>query len=163
MTFWTPMYPSLVRCYFPKVWMVLECFWVEKVHGKFLGFSWMFFIVLDIFAKNKKVCVLIQSFDLFHKVYVLCIFKCLNVLDICLNGVRDIGGCVRINFLSHTPLAPLDCFMSKLQINTHITPFPSPKRALPQVGVLLGLLCNYIKFWYFCVFALWPKSLRFYV
>ena len=42
------------------------------------------------------------------------IFKCLNVLDICLNGVRDIGGCVRINFLSHTPLAPLVALCLKL-------------------------------------------------
>ena len=98
----------------------------------------MFFIVLDIFAKNKKYCVLIQSFDLFHKVYVLCIFTCLNVLDICLNGVRDIGGCVRINFLSHTPLAPLDCFMSKLtNQHTHHS-ISSSKTGHPLVGVLLG-------------------------
>ena len=77
----------------------------------------MFFIVLDILAKNKKFGVLIQSFNLFHKVFVICFFiciKCLNVLDIYLKrfwikwkGVRDGDGCVRINSLSHTPLASL--------------------------------------------------------
>ena len=74
------------------------------------------------------------------------VFKMFNVLDICLNGGRNNGGCERINSLSHTPLAPLACFMSKLtNQHTHHSN-PSPKPALPQVGVLLGLLCNYIKF-----------------
>ena len=142
--------------------MVLGCFWMKNVHGNFLGFAWMFFIVLDIFAKNKKVCVLIQSFDLFHKVYVLCIFKCLNVLDICLNGNRNNGGCERIKTLSHTPLVHLHALCQTTNQHTHHSLW-SPKPATLSSGVLLGLLCNYIKFWYFCVFALWPKSLRFYV
>ena len=98
----------------------------------------MFFIVLDIFAKNKKFGVLIQSFDLFHKVYVLCFFKCLNVLDICLNGTRNNGGCERINSLSHTPLAPLACFMSKLtNQHTHHS-HSSPKLATLHVGYFWG-------------------------
>ena len=39
----------------------------------------MFFIVLDILAKNKKFGVLIQSFNLFHKVFVLCFFICFKM------------------------------------------------------------------------------------
>ena len=63
--------------------------------------------------------------------------------------------------LSHSPLA---CFMTlclKLtnQHTHHPILFSWP--ATPSRGVLLGLLCNYIKFWYFCVFALLPQKFTF--
>ena len=97
-------------------------------------------------------------------------FKCLNVLDICLNGVRDISGCVRINFLSHTPLAPLDCFMSKLtNQHTHHS-ISSSKTGHPLVGVLLGpfmqlhkvliLLCICTLAQKFTFLRLGPKTLK---
>jgi len=63
-------------------------------------------------------------------------FKCLNVLDICLNGVRvvrDIMVGVKglIPFHTHH-LHHLHALCLKLQINTHITPFASYNRPLPQ-------------------------------
>ena len=65
------------------------------------------------------------------------------MLDICLNGVRNFNGCVRHKSHSHTPHA---CFMSNYK-STHTSHHVhSQGRPLPQVGVLLGLLCNYIKF-----------------
>ena len=142
------MYPSLVICYFPYVWVILGCFWMKNVHGAFMSFSWMFFIVLDILAKNKKFGVLIQSFNLFHKVFVLCFFiciKCLNVLDIYLKrfwinwkGVRDGDGCVRINSLSHTPLACLKFSLKHPHKNFEIFFKILVKTGQPLSGGFLG-------------------------
>ena len=127
------------------------------------------------FSQEQKV----WCFDLFHKVFVLCFIKCFNVIEI-LKGDRNGDGCVRSTSLTHTSLAWLYVMHHLQELMSHLscttckalwlkkkyskflwTPLPKP--ATPSMGVLLGLLCNYIKFWYFCVFALWPKSLRFYV
>ena len=92
-------------------------------------------------------------------------FKCLNVLDICLNGVRNIGGCVRINSLSHTPLA---CFMSNYK-STH-TSLPSLQNRPPykwgafgafmQLHKVLILLCICTLAQKFTFLRLGPKTLK---
>ena len=118
----------------------------------------MLFIVLDILAKNKKFGVLIQSFDLFHKVFVLCFIKCFNVIEI-LKGDRNGDGCVRSTSLTHhlhgfmihtnqIPLARLYDIVEKFPNFCGLisTPFLLSKTGPPSKGVLLGLLCNYIKF-----------------
>ena len=90
-----------------------EWFWYVFGWRMFMELLWVFMDVLHcswyVLAKNKRFGVLIQSFDLFHKVFVLKYFLCLNILDIYFEKYKEIlvGRCVMIYSISHTPLTKL--------------------------------------------------------
>ena len=106
-----------------------------------MGFHGCFSLFLRFLPRTKSFGVLIQSFDLFHKVFVLCFFKCLNMIEI-----------LKYFSYTHTTCMALWLydFVEKFQNFAFLT---LSKTGHPTSGVLLGLLCNYIKFWYFCVFC----------
>ena len=128
-------------------------------------FSCLFFNVLDVLTKNKK-------FWCFDSICLLLWIKFWFIIDwwwiddLCFYYLTKHFSYNPSQSIFTSPTYPLAPNTFKFWI-FHQKPFPpsffTTKTGHPLVGVLLGLSCNYIKFWYFCVFALWPKSLRFYV
>ena len=123
---------------------VLHCSWCSCQEQKGLVY---WFKVLNYFIKY--MWYVFKWFIMYLKYYIICIHDDWNNYDWIISKL-----------ILHT-LAWL--FLTKLTNQHTLPPYLPLKPATPSKGVLLGLLCNYIKFWYFCVFALWPKSLRFYV
>ena len=160
----TLIWLNVISLKFKWFWNV---FGWKMVLGKFWVFLECSSLFLAFWPRTKSLVFWFKVLIYFIK--SLFCFWIIEMWLMFLKGDRNVVGCVRSTSLTQTPHAWLyvtctTCMLYvKTQINTHNTPFHTSITGHPTSGVLLGLLCNYIKFWYFCVFALWPKSLRFYV
>ena len=156
MTLGTPKYPRMLTFFWVvKIWVLLS----ENIHGALMGFHGcfsMFLLCSWCSYQEQKVC----CFD--PKVFG-CLFKILLVKV----GVHDwyFFQTIHVNFTIYTISITYNfpITFSNTQINSHTSSLLTKTSHPYNGGHFWGLLCNYIKFWYFCVFALWPESLRFYV
>ena len=127
-------------------------------------FSCVFFNVLDVLTKNKKfwcfdsICLLLWIkfwfiIDWWWMIYAFIVWQ-------------NIFLTTHPNQLFLTYLSTCPKHFQILNFSPKLFPpsfFTLTNRPPYYNRVILGFLCNYIKFWYFCVFVLWPESLRFYV
>ena len=121
------------------------------------------------YQEQKGLVFWFKVFDVFHKVLVcywlvmnICVLLFFNsyTLPISYNLCQSTFSTIPINFSTHTFYFFNTLFKFWIFTKTYTSFLPSKPATLIS-RVLLELLCNYIKFWYFCVFALWPESLRF--
>ena len=138
----------------------------------FMELLWVFMDVLHcscyVLGKNKKV----ENFD--SKVLVICIKSCFVMDDMFFNHHKVWSPIPIFSqhftfhvswnslFSNHSNHLHLSITFQTTTQLTHIT-HTLTMTGHPYNGGTLGLLYNYIKFWYFCVFVLWPEILRFYV